>query len=181
MRRLRYQVASSLDAYIAGANGEFDWIVMDPEIDFGELFNQFDTAVMGRRTFEVILKQGGNGSMAGLDVVVFSQTLQQKDFPAVLIVNTDPAEAIRSLKTKPGKDIWLYGGGELFRTLLDAGLVDTVEPAVIPVMLGGGVPLLPPTANRTQLTLIHHRLYQQSGIMLLEYAVKRSKEVDSPE
>ena len=142
MRRLRYQVASSLDGYIASANGDLDWIVMDPEIDFGELFKQYDTAVMGRRTFEVMLKDGGNGSMPGLDVVVFSQRLQQKDFPAVSIVNTNPAEAMRSVKAKPGKDMWLYGGGELFRTLLDAGVVDTVEPAIIPVLLGGGVPLL---------------------------------------
>ena len=174
MRRLRYQVASSLDGYIAGAKGEFDWIVMDPEIDFGELFKQYDIVVMGRRTFEVMLKEGGDGSMPGLDVVVFSQTLRQQDFPAVSIVNTNPAETIRSLKTKPD------GGGELFRTLLDAGVVDTVEPAIIPVLLGGGVPLLPATANRTQLTLIRHRLYNQSGIMLLEYAVRNSKEVDSP-
>jgi dihydrofolate reductase len=172
MRRLRYQVASSLDGYIAGTKGEFDWIVADPEIDFGEMFQQYDTAVMGRRTFEVLLKEGGNGSMPGLDVVVFSQTLRQEDFPAVSVVHSDPAETIRALKARPGKDIWLYGGGELFRSLLDAGVVDTVEPAVIPVLLGGGVPLLPATANRTQLTLTRHRLYQQSGIMLLEYAVR---------
>jgi dihydrofolate reductase len=176
MRRLRYQVASSLDGYIAGAKGELDWIVIDPEIDFGELFKQYDTAVMGRRTFEVMLKEGGDGSMPGLDVVVFSQTLRQKDFPTVSVVNTNPAETIRALKAKPGKDMWLYGGGELFRTFLDAGVVDTVEPAIIPVLLGGGVPLLPATANRTQLTLIRHRLYNQSGIMLLEYAVRNSKE-----
>ena len=112
MRRLRYQVASSLDGYIAGAKGELDWIVMDPEIDFGELFKQYDTVVMGRRTFEVMLKEGGNGSMPGLDVVVFSQRLRQKDFPAVSVVNTNPAKTIRSLKAKPGKDMWLYGGGE---------------------------------------------------------------------
>ena len=107
MRRLRYQVASSLDGYIAGAKGELDWIVMDPEIDFGELFKQYDTVVMGRRTFEVMLKEGGNGSMPGLDVVVFSQRLRQKDFPAVSVVNANPAESIRSLKAKPGKDMWL--------------------------------------------------------------------------
>jgi dihydrofolate reductase len=105
MRRLRYQVASSLDGYIAGAKGELDWIVMDPEIDFGELFKQYDTVVMGRRTFEVMLKEGGNGAMPGLDVVVFSQRLRQKDFPAVSVVNADPAESIRSLKAKPGKDM----------------------------------------------------------------------------
>jgi dihydrofolate reductase len=179
MRRLRYQVASSLDEYIAGPNGEFDWIAADPEIDFGALFKQFDTVVMGRRTFEVMLKQGGDGSMPGLDVVVFSQTLRQRDYPAVSVASTNPAETIRSLKAKPGKDIWLYGGGELFRALLEEGVVDTVEPAVIPVLLGGGVPLLPATANRTQLTLVRHRLYRQSGI-LLEYAVRNAAKIDRP-
>ena len=171
MRRLRYQVASSLDGYIAGATGEFDWIVMDPEIDFGELFKEYDTAVMGRRTFEATLQQGGNGSLQGLNVVVFSRTLRQKDFPGVSVVSTDPVETIRSLKAQTGKDIWLFGGGELFRTLLDAGVVDTVEPAIIPVLLGGGVLLLPPPAHRKKLTLTRYRLYKQSGIMLLVYAV----------
>ena len=173
MRRLRYQVATSLDGYIAGPNGEFDWIVMDPDIDFAALFAQFDTAVMGRTTFLATLPQGGGGAMPGLDVVVFSRTLRPADYPAVSIVNSDPAERVRSLKATPGKDIWLFGGGELFRTLLKAGLVDTVEPAVVPVLLGDGVPMLPSPASRTKLSLSKHRLYPKSGIVLLEYAVSR--------
>lgn len=83
------------------------------------------------------------GAMPGLDVVVFSRTLRSADYPAVSVVNSDPAESVRSLKARPGKDIWLFGGDGLFRTLLDAGLVDTVEPAVVPVLLGDGVPMLP--------------------------------------
>jgi dihydrofolate reductase len=173
VRRLRYQVASSLDGYIAGPHGEFDWIVMDPDIDFATLFAQFDTAVMGRKTFLTTLEQGGSGAMPGLDVVVFSRTLRPADYPAVSIVNSDPAEHVRSLKAKPGKDIWLFGGGELFRTLLAAGLVDTVEPAVVPVLLGAGIPLLPSPASRTTLSLSGHRLYPKSGIVLLEYTVSR--------
>jgi dihydrofolate reductase len=171
MRRLRYQVATSLDGYIAGPNGEFDWIIMDPDIDFAALFAEFDTAVMGRKTFLATLPQGGDGTMPGLDVVVFSKTLRPAEYPKVSIVDSDPTENVRALKARPGKDIWLYGGGELFRTLLDAGLVDTVEPAVIPVLLGGGIPMIPSPASRTQLSLTRHHLYPKSGIMLLEYAV----------
>ncbi len=94
---------------------------------------------MGRKTFLATLQQDGSGAMSGLDVVVFSRTLRPADHPAVSIVDSDPVESVRSLKAKPGKDIWLFGGGELFRTLLESGLVDTVEPAVVPVLLGDGI------------------------------------------
>ena len=74
MRRLRYQVAMSLDGYIAGPNGEADWIVMDPDLDFAALFAQFDTLVMGRKTFESTQAMGG-GPSSGMSVVVVSRTM----------------------------------------------------------------------------------------------------------
>lgn len=169
-RRVRYQVAVSLDGFIAGPNGEYDWIVMDPAIDFNALYKQFDTALMGRKTYEVMTAQGGNGAMPGLDVVVFSQTLPPAGFPGVRIVNHDPVETVAALKAKAGRDIWLFGGGALFRTLLDAGLVDTVEVAVMPVLLGNGVPLLPPGAS-TGLELGDQRILPKSGIVVLSYSV----------
>ena len=171
MRRVRYQVASSLDGFIAGPNGEADWITMDPDIDFAALFDQFDTLVMGRRTFEAMAAQGGAGT-AGQQIVVVSRTLSQADHPRV-IVTADPQSTVAALKSQPeGKDIWLFGGGELFRSFLELGLVDTVEPAIIPVLLGGGIPLLPTPAVRTRLELTRQRVYPKSGIVLLEYAVR---------
>ncbi len=171
MRRIRYQVAASLDGYIAGPKGEFDWIIMDPEIDFHAIFSQFDTMLVGRRSFELIAKQGGAG-MYGMKVVVFSKTLRQKDHPDVTIVSKNVKKTLTALRKQRGKDIWLFGGGLLFRSLLGLGLVDTVEVAIIPVLLGGGIPLLPPPYTPAKLRLTGHRIYQKTGIVSLEYAVK---------
>src|SRR5436190_13233904 len=124
MRRIRYAVAASLDGYIAGPNGEADWIIMDPEIDFNSFFQQFDTVLLGRRTFETMAR-ASNAVMPGMKTFVFSRTLRQSDYPQVAIVAENSEEMLFSLRQRSGKDIWLFGGGSLFRSLLDAKLVDT--------------------------------------------------------
>jgi dihydrofolate reductase len=162
-----------LDGYIAGPKGEADWIVMDPDIDFRGLYAQFDTALIGRRTFEVLM--GGKnkgGAMPGMKTFVFSRSLRQRNYPKVTIVAEKSEETVAALRAEVGKDIWLFGGGLLFRSLLDAGLVDTVEVAVMPVLLGGGVPLFPPPAQAARLSLTGHKLYPKTGIVSLEYAVR---------
>src|SRR5215208_6388569 len=108
-RRLRYQVAASLDGFIAGPNGEYDWIVMDPSIDFAALYKEFDTVVMGRKTFDVATAQGGSGAMPGLDVIVFSRTRDPEVRKGVRIVRDDPHQIVAALKADPGRDIWLFG------------------------------------------------------------------------
>lgn len=167
MRQVRYSVAMSLDGYIAGPNDEFDWITMDPDIDFEEYMGRFDTFLMGRRTFEL----AGGGTMPGTKTVVVSRTLRQDDYPNVTILGEGMEEAVSRMRAEPGKDIWLFGGGSLFRSLLSAGLVDAIEVGVIPVVLGGGKPLLPPMQKGARLRLIGSKAYEKTGIVSLEYAV----------
>jgi dihydrofolate reductase len=156
MRHVVYGGAMSLDGFIAGPHGEYDWIVMDPDIDF--------TALMGNAA----------SPAPGIQNVVFSRTLRPGDCPAGTILSDDAERDVGTLRDKPGKDIALFGGGELFRSLLAAGLVDELHFNIIPVLLGGGIPMLPPPANRGRLELIRHRVYGKTGTVGLEYAVLRT-------
>lgn len=174
MRKVVYGGAMSLDGYIAGAHGEHDWIVMDPDIDFAVAISRFDTFLIGRKTFEVVRRMGDAAAPApGVRHIVFSRTLRPDDCPQATL-SDDAERVVADLRLTPGKDIALFGGGELFRTLLAAGLVDELHVNVIPVLLGGGIPLLPPPADRATLTLKKHRLYQKTGTVALEYDIVRT-------
>jgi len=171
-RRVRYSVAMSLDGFIAGPKDDFDWIIMDPAFDFGALFKQFDTFLLGRRTFQVTGQKGGGGGVAaGTQTIVLSRTLRQSDYPKV-VIRSEVTETISELKGKPGKDIWLFGGGELFRSVLDAGLIDTIELAVMPILLSQGVPLLSAGARSPALQLTETKTLP-SGIVLISYTVQK--------
>ena len=169
MRKVVYSVATSLDGYVAGPNGEADWITMDPEIDFASIFERFDTVLMGRKTYEQVRTMGGGEAMPGVTSIVASRTLRPEDCPGATVIGDGLEERVRELRAGGGKDIWLFGGGVLFRSLLDAGLVDEVGVAVMPVLLGGGVPLLA-AGGRARLRLTGSKVYK-SGIVSLEYAV----------
>src|SRR5690242_168858 len=133
MRQVLYGGAMSLDGYIAGPNGEYDWIVMDPEIDFAALMARYDTFLIGRRTFEAMKGMGGGPPAPGIRHVVCSRTLRPGDCPAGITLTADPAATVRALRAEPGKDIALFGGGDLFRSLLAVGLVDEVHVSLVPV------------------------------------------------
>ncbi|RUT35760.1 dihydrofolate reductase [Paenibacillus zeisoli] len=169
MRRLRYQVACSLDGFIAGLKDEFDWITPEPEFNFEELHAQFDTIIMGRRTYEIVSSLGED--FVGKQVIVASRTLRQGDHSSIEIVSEGLEARVRELRSESGKDIWLYGGSDLFSQLLAWNLVDTVEPAIIPILLGEGVPLFTLYEGRRNLVLSNHRVYS-SGMVLLEYNVQ---------
>lgn len=171
MRRVRYRVAASLDGYIAGPSGEVDWIVADPTIDFAALYADFDTVLLGRRTYELTLQPGAPAWPAAWRVYVFSRTLVAAAHPVVTVVSGGALETVAALRSESGRDIWLFGGGSLCASLLAADLVDQVEVAVMPVLLGGGIPLVAPGVPRSRLTLTHSHAHP-SGIVSLQYAVR---------
>ena len=111
--RIRFSAAVSLDGYIAGPNGEADWIVPDPETDFLALMAQFDTLLVGRRTFEVMVR-AKRTTMPGMRTVVLSTTLRQVDFPDVMIVGDGVEAAVKSLRANSQKDVWLFGAARSF-------------------------------------------------------------------
>jgi dihydrofolate reductase len=169
MRRLRYSVAMSLDGFIAGPKGEYDWIVMDPDFDWKALYGQFDTLLMGRLTYDTMRERGMSPKSMGMKAVVVSTTLIPNQHKDVTVVGSSVPETVAALKAEPGKDIWLCGGGVLFRYLLDAGQVDGIDIAVVPVLLGSGVPLVP-EGQRYRLKLVESKT-RPSGIVMLKYDV----------
>ena len=122
---------------------------------------------------------GGDQPLLGLRTYVVSRTLRRSDYRNVTIVGEDWKAVVQSLREGPGKDIWLFGGGALFRSLAEAGMVDTVEVAVIPTLLGGGIPLVAEPAARIPLTLTERsgrppsaRLRAAQGLRLIGVTIR---------
>ena len=172
MRRLRYNCAASLDGFIADPEGGYGWIVEDASIDFEAMFAEFDSFVLGRKTWEVMQAQGEANPLRGKRVSVASRTLDATAQPGVTLVRDDVAGHVAALKAEASeRDIWLFGGGELAGPLFEAGLVDRLEVALMPVLLTRGIPLLPAGLAR-RLALVSSRCLA-SGIQMLVYDVQR--------
>src|SRR5919112_5843217 len=120
MRRVHYRVATSVDGYIADQRGEFDWIVPEPAIDLSAVYAGVDTVLLGRRTYELTLQPGAPPWPAGWRIYVFSRTLVPAQHPGVTIVSSEAGSIVAGLRAAAGREIWLFGGGGLFRSLLDA-------------------------------------------------------------
>ena len=167
MRQLRNSVAASLDGCIAGPDGEFDWIPIDPDIDFEAMYRGYSGLVMGRKSYEVYVATGGAPGVS-LPVYVYSRTLPEGTREPITVAR-DPVRHVRALKAAgDGNPLWLWGGGELFRELAQAGLVDGVDVAVIPVLLGGGIPLLPSPGPTLRLRLRSQRHFAKTRPLFLE-------------
>ena len=179
MGLLRYNVAMSLDGYIGPHDGSTAWITTDPSIDFDTLYAQFDTFVMGRKTYEELRRMGGEkpvGHYPASKILVVSRTLVPEENPKVTIIRDDFLSEIKRQKEKDGKDIWLFGGGELLGACLDAKLVDTIEVAIIPKLLRGGVKMVSEDMAASSflgqtLEVVSVKNLEASGILMCVYKV----------
>lgn len=170
MRKVRYNVAASLDGFIADREGRFDWIPEDPAVDFDALFAGVDTVLLGRASYETVLATGERPWPGAARVLVFSRTLTRLAWPEAELVRENAAARVAALRAEPGAgEIWLFGGGQLCRDLLAAGQVDRLEVTVVPVLLGEGLPLVASGLPRTPLKLASTRR-TPSGMVTLVYA-----------
>lgn len=171
-RRIIYFVASSLDGFIARKNGTVDWLFHDQDYGFAEFFKSVDTVVQGRKTYEQVLTFG-DYPYSDKQNFVFSRTLTDGEHAE--IVDEPVAEFAARLRSQPGTDIWLVGGGELVASFLSEGLVDDVVVFVHPVLLGDGLRLSPDLSHDVALNLIETESFD-SGLVKLRYAVVNNAE-----
>lgn len=181
MRKVILGLAVTLDGYIEGPNGEYDWCFTDQDYGLTEFFARIDAVFIGRKSYEIAQEYAdtNNGQlvpgMPPVTAYVFSKTLTKVNDGAVLISDDAMAEA-RSIREQPGKDIWLYGGASLTDALMKEGLVDELWMSVHPILLGSGKPLFRPQHSRTPLILLESKTYE-TGLVSLRYQIDK-KQID---
>jgi len=172
MRKVVLSVAVSLDVFIEGPNGEYDWCIIDPEFNFNEFFKRFDTIFVGRKTYEMSLAIGGHPKgFPKFQEYVFSNSLGNVKEGATL-VKGDTKTEVEKIKNEKGKDIWLFGGAALTTSLMNLGLIDELSLAVHPILLGAGKPLFSNIRDRINLTLVDTKRFS-SGLVSLTYSVEQ--------
>ena len=172
MRKIILGLAVSLDGFIEGPNGEYDWCFTDQDYGMTEFYKRIDSLFIGRRSYELLLTMD-NDAMPGfpkLKEYVFSTTMKDAK-PGVIIINDDIKKNVEKIKHEPGKDIWLFGGANLTSSLLNLDLVDEMSLAIHPIILGSGKPLFSEIKNRIPLNLIDTKTYS-SGLVNLVYSFK---------
>jgi len=140
MRKVILFIATSLDGFIAGKSGEIDWLFTDQDYGYTDFLKTIDVVIMGRKTYEQVLTFG-EYPYSGMEGYVFSRSLAGSKDENVRFVSGDVGELVASLKSKPGKDIWLVGGSEVIQPFLEQDLIDQFVISIHPILLGKGIPL----------------------------------------
>lgn len=172
MRKITFGGANSLDNYLARSDHSVDWLMWGDEASavMAAFWTSIDTVLMGRKTYEVAARNGLQSGYPGVKNYVFSRTLTE--VPAgVTVASDDAVQFTRALKLQDGKDICLMGGGELARSLFEAGLIDEIGFNIHPVLLGNGIPLFHPMSRQIDLELKECRPFK-NGCVYVMYRVK---------
>jgi dihydrofolate reductase len=173
MRKVILGLAVSLDGFIEGPNGEYDWCFTDQDYGMSEFFKRVDAVFIGRKSYEMSLGMEGadTGWMPKMPEYVFSNTMQEVKEGATL-VKGDIAAYVRQIKSQPGKDIWLFGGASLTASLMNDGLVDELWLSIHPILLGCGKPLFSGIDHRVHLELQETKSYD-TGLVSVKYTLKK--------
>jgi dihydrofolate reductase len=169
----------SLDGYIARRNGGLDFLVMDKEGEsvMADFFSKIDTMIMGRKTAVGWVKMRDSGEIPGTPAMsnyVISRRWKPGKRDGFEVVNGPPTALVRKLKRRPGKDIYLGGGGELARSFLQEDLVDELFIGVGPMLLGDGIPAFPAKFPQRNFKLTECKSYS-NGSVGLRYERVRTK------
>jgi dihydrofolate reductase len=173
-RRVIVHIAVSADGYIAGPDGDLEWLTSRPKPkDFygiNAFMRSVDTLLLGRRTYEAGLRLGGKFDSKNR-TIVFSRRPPPAGAPAgVEFTSEGVGDFVGRLREQPGKDVWLMGGGDLIASFLDADAIDEFVLSVVPVFIGDGIPLIARRPRHAPLRLISTERFED-GLVQLRYAV----------
>ncbi len=169
MRKVILNLAVSLDGFIEGRQGEYDWCFVDQDYGMTEFLEHVDAIFFGRKSYERLL-QTEPDPYPEKQKYVFSNSLVVAPAGSQLVHGNIQKE-VHAIKNGAGKDIWLFGGAGLTTTLLNAGVVDELQLAIHPLLLGQGKALFSHLARKIALQLKEMKKYS-TGLVQLIYAVR---------
>jgi dihydrofolate reductase len=167
MRKIKLYIATSLDAYIAGPNGEIDWLYTEGEFGYDAFIETVDTTLMGNETYKLI-ETFEDFPYKTLTNYVFTRNPTATEKPYAQFVTDDIVTFVQALKQQEGKDIFLIGGGQINAILLEAGLIDELQVFIHPIVLGKGIPMFQPTEKRYGWQFVETKSYER-GLVELHY------------
>ena len=173
VRKIIVHIATSADGYIARPDGDVGWLDRPmPKGQYGmaEFFKTIDTILWGRKTYDQAVAMKGPSMGPKIKNYVFSRNPPKSAAPGFEFVRESIPVFAKRLREKPGKDIWMMGGGGLIASFLDAGQMDEFSIHVIPVFIGEGIPLIQAKQRTVPLKLVSTRKFPD-GVVHLNYRV----------
>jgi dihydrofolate reductase len=182
MRKLKLQVQISVDGYVAGTNGEMDWMVWDWDDELKNYVKQLtepvDCIVLGRKLAQGFIphwaanpKEEGAEKINNSKKVVFTKTLEKSEWDNTILAKGNLVDEITELKNQNGKDIIAYGGATFVSALIKHGMIDEFNLFINPTAIGNGMTIFQELESKQNLTLVKSTSFD-CGIVILSYKLK---------